>query len=65
MADPTDRAQQDIDQYQAVLDKRFEDPKTVYEIPQGVEGDCDLCGEWFGRLVGGACVPCRTKYKLP
>ena len=22
-------------------------------------GDCDLCGEWSGGLVGGACVGCR------
>lgn len=34
------------------------------DIPKGKAGDCELCGEWFGRLVGGACVPCRMKYKL-
>lgn len=34
-------------------------------LPAGEPGDCDLCGEWFGRLVGGACVPCRNRYKLP
>ena len=22
-------------------------------------GDCDLCGEWSGGLVSGACVGCR------
>ena len=31
----------------------------------GRAGDCDLCGEWSGRLVGGACAPCRDLYKLP
>lgn len=31
----------------------------------GVAGDCDLCGEWSARLVGGACAPCRDKYRLP
>lgn len=35
------------------------------EIPPGDPGDCDICGEWSGRLVGGACAPCRDKYHLP
>lgn len=34
------------------------------DIPPGIEGDCDMCGEWFGRLIGGACPPCRDKYGL-
>ncbi len=34
-------------------------------IPPGVPGDCDLCGEHSGRLIGGACAPCRDRYKLP
>ncbi len=34
------------------------------DIPKGDPGECDLCGEWFGRLIGGACVPCRNKYHL-
>ena len=29
------------------------------EIPKGKPGDCDLCGEWTGRLVVGVCAPCR------
>ena len=35
------------------------------EMPAGEAGDCDLCGEWSGRLVGGACAPCRDRYRLP
>lgn len=35
------------------------------DIPPGEPGDCEMCGEWSGRLVGGACAPCREKYKLP
>lgn len=31
----------------------------------GKPGDCDLCGDYFTRLVGGACGFCRDKYKLP
>ena len=34
-------------------------------IPAGEPGDCDFCGEWSGRLVGGACAPCRDKLRLP
>lgn len=35
------------------------------QIPAGAPGDCDLCGEWSGRLIRGACAPCRDKHKLP
>jgi hypothetical protein len=35
------------------------------QIPAGTAGPCDLCGEWSGRLVGGACAPCRDKWRLP
>ena len=31
----------------------------------GRAGDCDICGEWSGRLIEGACSYCREKYKLP
>ena len=31
-------------------------------LDPGKPGDCDLCGEWSGRLVRGACAPCRDKY---
>ncbi|MDE2097786.1 MAG: conjugal transfer protein TraR [Patescibacteria group bacterium] len=34
-------------------------------IPEGVPGECDFCGEWFSRLVGGACGACRDKFMLP
>lgn len=34
------------------------------DIPPGVEGECDLCGEWSGRLIDGACAPCRDKHGL-
>lgn len=34
-------------------------------MPTGEPGDCDLCGEWYGRLVGGACARCRDRYRLP
>jgi hypothetical protein len=34
------------------------------QIPPGEAGDCDYCGEWSGRLVGGACAPCRDRYRI-
>ena len=30
----------------------------------GNSGDCDMCGEWAGRLVVGVCAPCRDKWRL-
>ncbi len=33
-------------------------------IKPGQPGECELCGEWSGRLIGGACAPCRDKYGL-
>jgi len=34
------------------------------EFDPGIPGDCDICGDWSGRLVGGACAPCRDRYGL-
>lgn len=56
MADIADRAQDEMEK----LDE-LRGPRTPYEVPPGVEGDCGMCGEWSGRLVGGFCAPCRDK----
>lgn len=34
-------------------------------IPPGEAGECELCGEWSGRLILAACAPCRDRYGLP
>ena len=34
-------------------------------MPKGEPGDCEMCGEWFGRLVKGVCARCRDLHKLP
>ena len=34
-------------------------------MPVGKPGDCELCGEWSGRLVSGVCAPCRDRRGLP
>ena len=52
-----------VDREQKILDANVR--AAAKPLVPGVPGDCDLCGEWSGRLVGGACAPCRTKHKLP
>lgn len=62
-ADPLDRAA-DLEEFERdqVTDAIRE---AAANMPSGVAGNCDLCGRWSGRLVGGACAPCRDRYKLP
>ena len=38
--------------------------RAAAQIPVGEPGECDLCGEWSGRLVDGVCASCRDRYKL-
>ncbi len=38
--------------------------KAANSMPEGTQGDCELCGNWSGRLVEAVCAPCRDKYKL-
>lgn len=59
MADEADKATEHESEF---LDNAIK--AAPGDIPPGVEGDCELCGEWFGRLVDGACVPCREKRGL-
>jgi len=35
--------------------------RAAASIPVGEPGDCDGCGEYFTRLVGGFCGRCRDK----
>ena len=41
----------------------------VAMMPDGIEGECDLCGEYSPRLVeyygSHNCAPCRDKHHLP
>lgn len=57
----------DIDraQMRALNDTAAAIAQAARDIPPGEPGECDLCGEWSGRLIGGACAPCRDKHKLP
>jgi len=51
------------DRAQAILDAAIQAARG--DIKPGTAGECDLCGEWSGRLINGACAPCRDWYKLP
>lgn len=55
----------DITQERTEREAALRARKTPFEIPPGVDGDCDLCGEYCRRLVGGVCAPCRDKHHLP
>jgi hypothetical protein len=60
--DDADRAQADQESVEQALKKRRSDTPLV--LDPGKPGDCDMCGEWSGRLISGVCAPCRDKYKL-
>lgn len=59
MADEVDFANKRIEED---LQRRIAAARA--DIPVGVQGECDMCGEWSGRLINGACAPCRDKYNL-
>lgn len=60
--DDADRASLDEDmQEEAKARKRAQER---YELPSGDPGECDMCGEWSGRLIKGVCAPCRDRYRL-
>ena len=63
MADDIDRAQEAADRF---TEQSLQKVKAqASQMPVGKPGDCELCGEWSGRLVGGVCAPCRDKHHLP
>ena len=39
--------------------------RKAAEIPKGVAGECERCGEDMPRLINGVCAPCRDRHKLP
>ena len=39
--------------------------RKAAEMPEGEPGDCNLCGEYKARLVGGACGRCSDLHGLP
>ena len=62
MADSADLADKNFAVERDIALQQISD--QAQNIPVGNAGDCDLCGEWFSRLVNGACGRCRDKYGL-
>ena len=62
MADECDRSEYFIES--VIDDGVAEAMRIARDIPVGVSGDCDFCGEYFSRLIDGACGRCRDFYKL-
>ena len=63
MADEIDHAQ---DREQATTGSAVAYVRAqAAKIKEGTTGDCDLCGEYFARIVNGACGRCRDKFNLP
>lgn len=62
MADIADQSQDWIDKELELRLKDHADKAAPFVV--GKPGDCDFCGEWYGRLIDGACAPCRDHYKL-
>ena len=61
-ADPIDRADYFIE---SVIDDHVKEAMLrAAQIPEGVAGECSICGEWSGRLVNDACSPCRDKFGI-
>lgn len=61
----TDEVDTSNDNIQLDIERRVEEVRRNAELPPGEPGDCELWGEWSGRLVGGVCAPCRDRHKLP
>ena len=61
----TDEVDTSNDNIQLDIERRVEEVRRNAELPPGEPGDCERCGEWSGRLVGGVCAPCRDRHKLP
>lgn len=60
----TDEVDISNDRLQHDIDRRVEEVRRNAELPPGEPGDCEMCGEWSGRLVNGVCAPCRDRFKL-
>ena len=63
MADEADKTSERMEVQEAA--DIAEIRRKAAEMPKGVPGECDLCGEDMPRLINGVCCPCRDKLKLP
>ncbi len=63
MADIFDQTQDRLEREEEL--RALARPLDPLRLAEGEPGECELCGEWSGRLVNGACAPCRDRYRLP
>lgn len=61
MSDEIDKAN---DYVETIKEAEIRRIRKAAQIEIGEQGECDLCGEWSGRLIHGICAPCRDRYKL-
>lgn len=61
MSDEIDKAN---DYVETIKEAEIRRIRKAAQIEIGEQGECDLCGEWSGRLINGICAPCRDRYKL-
>jgi hypothetical protein len=60
--DDADRATYFIE---SVIDDHVKDAmRRAAQIPEGVAGECEICGEHFARLVDGCCGFCRDEFGM-
>lgn len=63
MADPVDVTNVRIQEEENTLINHIR--KAAADIPEGEPGECYECGEYYIRLVHGACAGCRDLLGLP
>ena len=44
------------DRIALAIDAKVKQISDAAKLDKGIAGDCDLCGEWSGRLIDGACA---------
>ncbi len=63
MADEADKTSERMEVQEAA--DIAEIRRKANEIPKGIPGECERCGEDMPRLINGVCAPCRDRHKLP
>ena len=62
MADEADKSDYFIE---SVIDDHVKEAMRIAaNIPIGVKGICEYCGDEFDRIVNNACGYCRDKFHL-
>jgi hypothetical protein len=60
-----DHIDQTLDREAHIEQLTIDQHRKQANLDPGKPGDCDLCGEWSGRLIKGVCAPCRDHHHLP